>query len=88
MYTGTHITIVAVQGSDVYLDCSNHNGTISWAINHSNRINFTNELSYSQNMSGMIIHNITSKQKGYYTCYSEEDAIGYTKITVIVESMV
>ena len=86
----THGTIVVVQGSDLHLDCSNHNGTIAWAINRTNHINFTNELSYSQNMSGMIIHNITSKQNGVYTCYSEEDAIGYTVITVavIVESMI
>ncbi|XP_065898900.1 immunoglobulin superfamily member 10-like [Dysidea avara] len=81
----TKQTIAAGLGSNVYLDCPNHNSTISWAINRTNHINFTTELSYSQNMSGMVIHNITTKQKGDYTCYSEEDAIGYAMIKVITE---
>ena len=83
----TKQTIAAGLGSNVYLDCPNHNSTISWAINRTNHINFTTELSYSQNMSGMVIHNITTKQKGDYTCYSEEDAIGYAMIKVITEGM-
>ena len=83
----TYQTISAPLGSDVYLDCPDHNSTISWAINRTDHINFTTELSYSQNMSGMVIHSITPKQKGCYTCYSEEDAIGYTMIKVITESM-
>ncbi|XP_065898899.1 uncharacterized protein [Dysidea avara] len=81
----TYQTISAPLGSDVYLDCPDHNSTISWAINRTDHINFTTELSYSQNMSGMVIHSITPKQKGCYTCYSEEDAIGYTMIKVITE---
>ena len=91
IYTGEMATkqiITAALGSDVYLECPNHNSTISWAINLFYHINFTTALSYSQNMSGMVIYNITSKEKGDYTCYSEEDAIGYAMIKVITESMI
>ena len=92
IYTGDIGTKIAIQGSDIYLACpvnilENHNKTILWGRNHSERINFTADTSYSKNMSGLVIHNTTIEHKGYYTCYSEEDSIGY-KTKVIVESMV
>ena len=62
-------------GSDVFINCSVNYGTeyniTSWLFD--NKPLLINQTSrFSQNTSGLIIHNVTELDEGNYTCYVDQ----------------
>ena len=77
-----------LRGNDIIINCSvgiltEQNDTIAWARLYPN-ILISETLKYTVNTAELIIHNVSSEDEGNYTCYSEELAITYTVVDIIV----
>ena len=77
-----------LSGFDMIIHCSvdtsiEQNNTILWARFYPNML-ITETLKYTINATELIIHNVTVEDEGEYACYSEEIAIVYTVIDIIV----
>ena len=62
-------------GSDVFINCSVNYGTeyntTSWLFNNETLlINQTSR--FEQNMSGLIIYNVTEMDEGFYNCFVDQ----------------
>ena len=74
---------------DIIIDCSvdasiEQNNTILWARFNPSNMLISETLKYTINTTELIIHNVTVDDEGEYACYSEEIAIVYTVIDIIV----
>ena len=77
-----------LRGNDMIINCSlgtsvEQNSTIAWAHLYPNKL-ISESLKYTINATELIIHNVSTDDKGEYTCYSEELAIVYSVVDVIV----
>ena len=65
----------ALLGSDVFINCSVNYGTeyniTSWLFDDEPLL-INQTFKFSQNTSGLIIHNVTKLEKGYYICYVDQ----------------
>ena len=78
-----------LNGFDIRIDCSvnssiEQNNTILWAQFYPLKVLISETLKYTINATELIIHNVTVEDEGEYACYSEEIAIVYTVVDVIV----
>ena len=74
---------------DILISCSvdvsiEQNNTILWAQFYPTNMLISETLKYTINATELIIHNVTVEDEGEYACYSEEIAIVYTVIDIIV----
>ena len=60
------------------------NSTITWANSYTQMTLINEKQKYTINATKLIIHNITLEDEGEYICYSEELAIAYTVMDIIV----
>ena len=79
---------MALRGNDVLINCSvgvltEQNDTIAWARLYPN-ILISETMKYTVNKAELIIHNVSSENGGEYVCYSEELAITYAVVDIIV----
>ena len=66
------------------INCSvEQNSTIVWAQFYPNKL-ISESLKYTIHATELIVHNVSTDDAGEYACYSEELAIAYTVIDVIV----
>ena len=75
--------------SDILISCSidvsiEQNNTILWAQFYPTKMLISETLKYTINATELIIYNVTVEDEGEYACYSEEIAIVYTVIDIIV----
>ena len=78
-----------LSGLDLLISCSvdaliEQNNTILWAQFCPLNVLISEALKYTINATELIIHNVTVEDEGEYACYSEEIAIVYTVVDVIV----
>ena len=78
-----------LSGFDILIDCSvnssiEQNNTILWAQFDPLNVLISETLKYTINATELIIYNVTVEDEGEYACYSEEIAIVYTVVDVIV----
>ena len=78
-----------LRGVDNVISCSvnasiEQNNTILWAQFYPANMLITETLKYTINTTELIIHNVNVEDEGEYACYSEEIAIVYTVIDIIV----
>ena len=80
---------MVLRGVDILISCSvdvsiEQNNTILWAQFYPTNMLISETLKYTINATELIIHNVTVEDEGGYACYSEEIAIVYTVIDIIV----
>ena len=78
-----------LRGVDNVINCSvdasiEQNNTIQWVQFYPTKMLISETLKYTINPTELIIHNVTVEDEGEYACYSEEIAIVYTVIDIIV----
>ena len=78
-----------LNGVDILISCSvdaliEQNNTILWAQFYPFNVLISETLKYTINATELIIHSVTVEDEGEYACYSEEIAIVYTVVDVIV----
>ena len=92
-FTGTftfHEDKIASRGYDVLINCAvdfsvEQNNTIAWAnVLYFSGMLISESLKYTMNTTELLIHNLTVEDEGEYACYSEELAIVYAVIDIIV----
>ena len=84
-----------LHGLDLLINCSvdvslEQNNTIAWGYNYmyyTFMILASETQKYTINTTKLIIHNITVEDEGEYVCYSEELAVVYTVVNIIVTCM-
>ena len=85
--TTVHEKEMTLSGFDILINCSvdvsiEQNSIIRWVWFDLGLISET--LKYTINATELIIYNVTVEDEGEYACYSEEIAIVYTVIDIIV----
>ena len=78
-----------LSGLDLLISCSvdasiKQNNTILWAQFFPRNVLISETLKYTINATELIIHNVTVEDEGEYACYSEEIAIVYAVVDIIV----
>ena len=80
---------MVLRGVDTLISCLvdatiEQNNTILWALFYPYNMLISETQKYTLNETELTIHNVTIEDEGDYACYSEEIAIVYTVIDVIV----
>ena len=82
---------IALCGFDLLISCSvnvslNQSSTIAWAnlYYYTSMMLASETQKYTINATELTIHNITVEDEGEYVCYSEELAIVYAVMDIIV----
>ena len=87
--TTVHEKETAPRGFDIQINCLvdvsiEQSSNILWVWFGLNLGLISETLKYTTNATELIIHNITVDDEGEYACYSEEIAIVYAVIDIIV----
>ena len=85
-----HEREMAQSGFDILINCSvdvsiEQNSTILWVWLGFDLGLISETLKYTINATELIVHNVTVEDEGEYACYSEEIAIVYTVVDIIVK---
>ena len=85
-----HEREMAQSGFGILINCSvdvsiEQNSTILWVWLGFDLGLISETLKYTINAPELIVHNVTVEDEGEYACYSEEIAIVYTVVDIIVK---